>query len=603
MNFPQDRLPPQLQHLLPQQLQDLKAQPGFQNMLQNYQRQMQNKRPASQNLMRAPQGPLPGQPQPGPPAVSHMTLSHPYKRRIALQQQMQQMQQKRAPKFVRPAPRTRPEGRLADGPLLRTTEPVPSPPVLPNEEPTVPSGFAPNAPQRLHLRSLPSTTHWLETLAEQGEPVPPELRLFEEVLERDSQHTVLAQKQGEKRKRLHESMAQDIKTYNGIKQLRMNAISASSKNQYSNSIWGEGYLGYGNGVSNTQTQVVLPHQNKSYSKVPDVSLTTRQINAMVPSKRQLVPVRLDFDQEKDRFKLRDTFLWDLRDPTYPLENFVRTLLEDYKFISEQHFHTVLTAVTEQIKDFKVPEAATGELRMPIKIDLVINNTQFTDQFEWDILNYRELDPEEFATVLCDEMCLSGEFATTIAFSIREQTQMYHKALFLVGYAFDGSPVREDEIKNGLLPSLRVSTAAGDDFVTTLRNPAMVSEFSPEVNRLAQSELEKIDKEMERELRRRRRHFASESEGSRSRRGALQNRSKTALPDLAETPRNFRTPVPLLVLPGGIDLGVPDIYCYNELIVNRSQVKNPHYRPPGNMVACYRDSTGTSFFVRITLPRR
>lgn len=505
--------------------------------------------------------------------------------------------------------------------------------LLAKETVTIPPKFAADSVSKVQLRPLKSATEWSDKLKEAGEEVPLDVKVYEDIIKKDEQYLRKFSSQNSKQKQVADKLALDIKTYNSIKQLRMNSISASAKNQYNNSIWGEGYQGYGNGVSNTATLVVLPHQNKSFTKVPAVPLTDAQVNESLlktlnsGKPQHLVPVRLDFDQERDRFKLRDTFLWDLNDETYPLENFVRTLIEDYKFILLQHLHAVLAAVNEQIKDYrKKPEKTMGEIRVPIKIDLIINNTQFTDQFEWDILNFGESDPEDFATVLCDELSLPGEFSTAIAFSIREQAQLYHKALHLVGYSFDGSFIREDEIRSHLLPALRVLNPDGglgpiEDFVSTLRNPGMVADFSPSMNKLTQLEIEKIDKEMERELRRRRRHFNSENSftynensaqfggggrGTASRRSALHSGRgvKTTLPDLSDTPKNFRTPMPSSVLPGGIDLGVPDIYGYNELIINRTQVKNPDYKPPAppGMVTSFRDSTG-SFYVKIRFSRR
>lgn len=500
------------------------------------------------------------------------------------------------------------------------------------EKPQIAPGFTPEAVARVPMKTLRSASEWSDRLREAGKDVPLDVRVYEDIIRKDELFLRLSAYEAQKHKAMLEKMALDIKTYGMIKQLRMNAISALAKNQYNNSIWGEGYQGYGNGASNTATQVILPRQNKTFTKVPDLPSTDREMNARLlqnaSKPAQVVPVRLDFDQERDRFKLRDTFLWNLNDDTYPLEHFVRTLLEDYKFISEQHMHTVLASVSEQIKDFrKIPEKTMGEIRVPIKIDLIINNTQYVDQFEWDILNSRDGDPEEFATILCDEMSLPGEFATAIAFSIREQSQLYHKALFLVGYSFDGSAIREEEIRSHILPALRVlnsDDASGpvEDFISTLRNPGIVADYSPSLNKLTQLEVEKVDKEMERESRRRRRHFNTENtfsynengpnlfssgsgRGTTSRRNALHSGRgvKTTLPDLGDIPKTFRTPMPSSVLPGGIDLGVPDIYGYNELIVNRTQVKNPDYKqpaPPG-MVTSYRDSTG-SFYVKILLRR-
>lgn len=517
---------------------------------------------------------------------------------------------------------TRAVGAIFPGGAAAEAQQAPQPA---KEAVSIPPGFTPDAVQRVSLRPLLSTHEWSDKLRADGKPVTWDTATYEELIKKDELYLRRLAIQTHRTRGLLERMARDMKTYAGIKQLRMSAISASAKNQFNNSIWGEGYQGYGNGISNTATQVVLPHQNKLFTKVPDLPYTDKQISAQIrlQLRKQLVPVRLDFDLERDRFKLRDTFVWDAADPLYPLELFVKTLVEDYKFIPDQSHHAVMAAIAEQIKEFRsLPDQVMGELRVPIKIDMVCNNKQFKDQFEWDILNYSETDPEEFATILCDEMGLPGEFTTTIAFEIREQTLLYHKALYMVGYAFDGSAIREDEIRANLLPALRAynSEAGVEDFVSTLRNPAIINDFSPSIVQLAQSEAEKYDKEMERESRRRRRHtnsenfsynengpnsFGSGGRGTASRRSALHSgRAKSTIPDLSDNPKNFRTPVPSSVLPGGIELGVPEIYGYNELIVNRTQIKNSDYKapaPPGT-VTSFRDSTG-SFYVKIRLPRR
>lgn len=501
---------------------------------------------------------------------------------------------------------------------------------VPHEDIKLPPGFAPDSLRKIDWTPIKSETEWSDKLKEEGDLVPSDLKLYEDIIKKDAAYLKKSHVSDRKFKQVLEKMTRDIKTYNTIKQLRMNAINASAKNQYNNSIWGEGYQGYGNGISNTSTKVILPHHNKLTSRLHDLSFSDRLINDRLfrnsssGKSDKWVPIRLEFDLERDRFKLRDTFLWNLNDNTYPIEVFVKTLLEDYKFISEQHYQTVLMSVREQIKDFKAkPEKTMGELRVPISIDIIINSTQFTDQFEWDVLNYDDADPEDFATVLCDEMNLPGEFATAIAFSIREQIQLYHKALYLVGYNFDGSAIREDEIRSHLLPSLRVfqtdeTGQQTEDFVTALRNPSLVADFSPSINKLNQLEVERIDKEMERESRRRRRHFNTEfsyaengpnvgggaNRGTASRRSGMHfaRGSKTTLPDLSDMPRNFRTPMPSSVLPGGIDLGVPDIYGYNELIVNRTQIRNPDYRPPPppGQVTTFRD--GDAFYVKIKVRR-
>ncbi|KAK7681212.1 hypothetical protein QCA50_015598 [Cerrena zonata] len=247
--------------------------------------------------------------------------------------------------------------------------------------------------------------------------------------------------------------------------------------------------------------------------------------------------------------------------------------------------------------------------------------------------------------MCDEMNLPGEFTTAIAHSIREQSQLFHRALFLIGYSFDGSLIHEDEIRSRLLPSLRLlsqdqqSGKVVDDFVSTLRNPSNVPDFTPSLVKLTQLEVERLEKDIERDSRRKRRHTTNDYDnlnsagsglsnnssgggrGTTSRRAALHTGRgvKVSLPDLSDVPKTFRTPAPSSILPGAIDLGVPDIYGYTEIAANRTTVRNPNYKPPnlnneggddatddeesGNdRVKYLYDDVLERFIVKIKLPR-
>lgn len=636
-------LPPQLANLTPQQLQQLKNQPQFQTMMRNYlqrqqQLQQQNMRPMApqvpqqvpvQQFQPAAQTPVPttvpgvvpgvvpgaspplnvaSAPGPVPPRGPGQYPPNP---------RLGYFRQAPDPRGSLGGPNVPP---VADSKVMSRTDsalgsgPTGIPPAI--------SSAAQAVMNRIPYRELNTLHEWSKKLEEEGKEVPVDIKIYENLIEKDDKFLKNYTTQLASRKRTMDRLMGDIKAYNDIKQLRMNVISLLAKNQFANSIWGEGYLGYGNGLSNTATQVVLPQFNKSNTRVPDIPFTEREMNERVLRRlrsgkpQQLVPIRLEFDAERDKFKLRDTFLWDLDEDVLPLENFVKTLVEDSKFISDHHYYTVLTAINEQIKSYKrTPDKTMGELRVPIKIDVTINNSQLTDQFEWDILNAGEHDAEDFAVVMCDELNLPGEFATLIAHSIREQAQMFHKALHVIGYSFDGLLIHEDEIRTRLLPSLRVVThdhklgTVVDDFFSILRNPANVPDFTPSLVKLTQLEVERLDKEIERELRRKRRHVEFEStslsngpnRASNSRRGnaAPPRGVKVALPDLSDVPKTFRTPAPSSVLPGAVDLGVPDIYQYNELVVNRSTVKNPNFRRNVDRVRVYHDP-GRLLIVRIKL---
>ena len=162
-------------------------------------------------------------------------------------------------------------------------------------------------------------------------------------------------------------------------------------------------------------------------------------------------------------------------------------------------------------------------------------------------------PEEFAEVYTQELGLGGEFKyvfpsslyipfffrhhdsrffvllirlfrvsfcptrTAIAHSIREQVQTYQKSLFLVGHPSDGTAVQDEELKQSFLPSL----------VSGARPVSEVQQFTPILNYLSDGELERTERERDKDLNKRRKR------NTRGRRGI-------ALPD-REPIRTYRTP--------------------------------------------------------------
>ncbi|KAI0058365.1 SNF5-domain-containing protein, partial [Artomyces pyxidatus] len=164
-----------------------------------------------------------------------------------------------------------------------------------------------------------------------------------------------------------------------------------------------------------------------------------------------------------------------------------------------------------------------EMRILIRLDIVVGSMKLDDQFEWDIDN-PGASPEQFAEVYAKELGLGGEFKTAIAHSIREQVQTYQKSLFLVGHPSDGTMVQDDDLRMSFLPSVSSAARAMDQ----------VQAFTPILNYLSDSELERNEKEREKELNRRRKR------NTRGRRGI-------ALPDREPT-KTFRTPA----------IGFPDV---------------------------------------------
>jgi len=168
-----------------------------------------------------------------------------------------------------------------------------------------------------------------------------------------------------------------------------------------------------------------------------------------------------------------------------------------------------------------------------QLDIIVGSVKLDDQFEWDLENL-DASPEQFAEVYAKELGLGGEFKcvamffyllelaltvlrTAIAHCIREQVFVYQKSLFLVGHPADGSMVQDEDLRMAFLPSLTSGTRSMDQ----------VQSYTPMLNYLSDGEIERSEKEREKELTKRRKR------NTRGRRGI-------ALPD-REPNRTYRTP--------------------------------------------------------------
>ncbi|KAI0037103.1 hypothetical protein K488DRAFT_37318, partial [Vararia minispora EC-137] len=158
-----------------------------------------------------------------------------------------------------------------------------------------------------------------------------------------------------------------------------------------------------------------------------------------------------------------------------------------------------------------------------QLDITAGSMKLDDQFEWDIDN-PHASPEQFAEVYATDLGLAGEFKTAIAHSIREQVHTYQKSLFLVGHPSDGTAVEDAELRMSFLPSLAGATRPLDQ----------VQSFTPMLSYLSDSEIERNDKERDKEMARRKKR------NTRGRRGV-------GLPD-REPIKTARTPA----------LGFPDV---------------------------------------------
>lgn len=317
--------------------------------------------------------------------------------------------------------------------------------------------------------------------------------------------------------------------------------------------FGAGYGGYGNSTTGMRVRYVLPqHRRRPRPRQRELRVTKQRAVEQATEPEALVPIRLDVESEKH--KLRDTFTWNAHETTVPFDWFAEILCEDFAIPPDRAFiHLVQKSIQEQLSDYHphalniddedleeepntsevdpaMPYTAykDDDMRIPIRLDITVGTHNLRDQFDWDI-NNPDNNPERFAEQLCSDLALSAEFATAIAHSIREQSQMYTKSLFLVGHPFDGRVVEDEDIRSSLLPTLTSALHADDQVV----------KHAPLFYELSEAEIERQDKDQDREARRKRRQ-------GRARRGVV-------LPDFREPLKTHRTQYVSSVLAGGTNI--------------------------------------------------
>ncbi|WFD24701.1 SWI/SNF chromatin-remodeling complex subunit [Malassezia equina] len=299
-------------------------------------------------------------------------------------------------------------------------------------------------------------------------------------------------------------------------------------------------------------QLVYPAQRAKPQEAVARSARSASAGRIASMPATLVPIRLDLEHEP--FKYRDTFVWNAADDEAALEAFALTLCDDVGLPPQVFVELIKSAVQLQVSEYATSlalqvvapereeqrlgrgcldadaermwaqwrsavlhegaaapappawpepnaegaqpaEARQDELRILIKLDILVGGVHLLDQFEWD-LQADDQSAEHFAAAFASDLGLAGEFTTAIAHAIREQVSGHWRWLALLGYPYNQLTSLDRDVRDAFLPTLAPQALA--------RARESIDAFTPKLVQLSAADVLQMEREHERDLRRKRR---------------------------------------------------------------------------------------------------
>ncbi|KAJ3207329.1 hypothetical protein HK099_000300 [Clydaea vesicula] len=152
-------------------------------------------------------------------------------------------------------------------------------------------------------------------------------------------------------------------------------------------------------------------------------MSKAELKKMAETTECLIPIKIEFEIDGENSLLKDCFVWNLNEKILTPEKFAKLMCEDLNIPTSKYSTMISSAIKDQVKEhvqfyLENDRPLFPDSRIFIELDLNFGTNTFKDRFEWDLTS--DLEPEEFARILAQDLGFGGELVPMIAYSIREQ---------------------------------------------------------------------------------------------------------------------------------------------------------------------------------------